>query len=454
MYINGRSNVPMLLFGLLAFILQVDTAMAQPLSRIGVDGGRFFDTATERTFNPTGFNYIRLTDDKHGTFQPGQYDGNRATAMFNDLSQNGFNTVRVFIDPNNGRGIAPEAPSSLELNTEYLSNYTDFLSRAQDNGIRVITTFEAIPFIDRYAAPFWNNPSYPRDPSYGTENQYYQLRSFIDARAQFYADVAQVATDAGLASTVLSYEIQNEFSFYADRYPFSEVTGSAVGPDGIIYSLSDANSRQALADASIIMASNEAVRRIQLVDQDALVGGSIFSFHAVDRTGPGDNFPTNSPDRLLERFPARLAALAESDLSYLDVHLYPNPAGLGEDFHLAADLASMEWDAVKASLLGADAKPILMGEFGAFLRSTHYPDIDDALASILDLLNQMQGEDIAGYLYWTYDTDEQADLWNSKSVDGRIFNALASLNAVPEPSTSFLLMVGLTAVGLFRRNRE
>ncbi len=434
--------------------LLAGSTWAQAQNRIAVDGERFVDSATGQTFTPRGFNYIRLSGGYHGTFRPGEYDGSRASTMFDDLSQNGFNTVRVFIDPNNGRGIAPLDPSSMELNTDYLNNFTDFLGRAEANNIRVITTFDAVPFINRYAAPFWNNPAYSNDPSLGTENQYYQLRSFIDARAQYYADVAQVVKNAGLSSTVLSYEIQNELSFYADRYPYSELTGSVVGPDGNSYLMSDASQRQALADASMIMASNEAVRRIQQVDEQALVSGSVFSSHAVNRTGPGDNFPVNAPDRWLERFPARLAALAESDLSYLDVHLYPNPAGQGEDFHLASDLASMEWDLVQDALTGENAKPILMGEFGAFLRESHYTDIDDALAAILDLHSAMSDEQIAGYLYWTYDTDEQPDLWNSKSGDGRIFAALAALNAVPEPSSSVVLLVGFVVSNLVRRKRS
>lgn len=442
-----------MIFLIVSFVGTFSGLSAQTLSRIVAQNGRFIDSNTGKTFTPTGFNYVRLSDNYHGTFRPGYYDGARASTMFDDLRSNGFNTVRVFMDPQNGRGLAPAAATAMELNPDYLNNFVDFLDRAASNQIRVIPTFEHMTYIQKYGDPFWNNPAYRRDDSWGTENVYYQLRSLIDARAQLYADVAQVVKNAGHSNTIFAYETQNEMSFFADRFPYSELSGTIMGPNDLLYDMGDPLQRQALADASAVLAVNEAVRRIRLVDDSVMVSGSVFSPHAVGRTA-GDTFPVGGDTpRLNERFPARLLALAGSDLSYLDVHPYADPRGLGEENNLVLDLETLEWQTVKELLASGNDKPIILGEFGTFRRPSHYMDIDDALSAILDLLDHMRGEGIAGHIFWTYDTDEQPDLWNSKSGDGRIFRALAAYNAIPEPNTSVFLCIGLAVLSLRRRNR-
>jgi endo-1,4-beta-mannosidase len=118
------------------------------------------------------------------------------------------------------------------------------------------------------------------------------------------------------------------------------------------------------------------------------------------------------------RFPARPLALAKSKADYLDIHLYSTDAD-----SLAADLKSVEFDEVRGACTKAK-KPIIMGEFGAF--KANFSTASAAAQAMASHLKWTREAGFSGFLYWTYDTDEQIRLWNALSGEGQIMKTLSA----------------------------
>ncbi len=114
--------------------------------RIGVrvvDGnGEFFDRTTGKKFVPRGYNYVRLARTAspcvdtdvlyHSMFNVGVYDAARTERALSAMQQDGYNTVRVFL--NQLCIIASDGA----LSREYLSNLADLLRRAKMRELFVI----------------------------------------------------------------------------------------------------------------------------------------------------------------------------------------------------------------------------------------------------------------------------------------------------------------------------
>ena len=72
---------------------------------------------------------------------------------------------------------------------------------------------------------------------------------------------------------------------------------------------------------------------------------------------------------------------------------------------------------------GTTRKPLLMGEFGAF--KGPYGSPADAASALAAWQAASCPYGIDGWLVWTWDTDEQPELWNAQSGGGAIASALA-----------------------------
>jgi hypothetical protein len=155
-----------------------------------------------------------------------------------------------------------------------------------------------------------------------------------------------------------------------------------------------------------------AIRR---VDPAAMVSTNVFTFWAVHRSGPAKLRSDQTADR---RFPALSLALTKSRLSYLDVHLY----SAGDDNDFQKDLASIEFDRLRQACRET-GKPLIMGEFGSLKKTQK--TISEASAAVVDLLRKAVDHGFTGFLYWTYDDDDEPTLWNGKSEHGEIFEALS-----------------------------
>ncbi len=383
---------------------------AQALPRITIENGRFVELGSGKLFRLRGFNYIRLEGGWHGTFGPKWYNAERAERMFTHLQQNGFNAVRVFIDFMPGRGIITSRGSE-GLSEAYLDNLCDFLKRAARHYIYAIPAFVHFPD----AAPYRDMIGDAPDHAAG-QNLKYLHPGYVRAKASYMADVAREIKkrDPALLRTVLAFELENETHFSATHTPFSLSEGTFRLYTGETYELNDQQAKQKLADDALIKWADSCRDAVRQVDPEALIAGSVFTFRAVGRTGPGRLAADKTNDH---RFPARPLAFARSKVDYVDIHFYPV-----DKTTLQRDLQSIEFDELKPACRKA-GKPLVMGEFGAFKH--FYKTADEAAEAMTGHWKKVKHGGFQGFLYWTYDCDEQTRLFNGKYAGGKIFRALA-----------------------------
>jgi endo-1,4-beta-mannosidase len=364
-----------------------------PLPRIGVREGRFIDVATGDTFEPRGFHYVRLkADGNHYVLQPGLYDAARIDRMLADVSEHGFNTVRIFFNTGEMHPVEGRLPR------DWMDNLADFLRRARSHGVHVVLVPDFFP--------------HPSDAAFAIPNALFVDDQALAAKGRYLGDLlGEVrARDPNLLSTILSIELENEACFFMSQAPLSQHTTYELR--GSRYDLSNDAGVQALVDAATKAWADALSDAVHRADPDALVGASVFTYAAVGRKGPGQ-LKSEQGD---QRIPLRPLVLASTRVSYVDVHLY----GLGPDA-LERDLSSIEWDRFSRAAREAK-KPILMGEYGAF-RPAH-KSASDAAAAVVAHQRRVLGLGVAGALYWTYDCDEQRELFNAKGDGGVIFDAL------------------------------
>lgn len=366
---------------------------------------------TGMEFRPRGFNYIRLRNAGylwHDTFNPASYDAKRTEAALADMTAHGFNIVRVFVDQSAGAGTV-ESRDSTELSDRYMANVRDFLRGAALHRIYVIFAMCYIPDSAPYRALQASG-----NPDVAGENRFFLDEGCIAAKARYMADFAAAIAraDRGLLPTVFSYELDNEPFFITNAAPFSKHAGTFAF-QGKEYALDSDAQMQALADAGTLKLANACADAVHKVDPEAMVAGDVFTFNAVGRSGPAHLLTDRTGDN---RFPARALALAQSKLAYVDIHLYST-----DEKGPRHDLESEEWDALKPACAHV-GKPLLMGECGVFKSRTK--SADEAASLLSAHVDRVMAEGFVGFLVWTYDTDEQADIWNATMDGGAILKAL------------------------------
>ena len=371
--------------------------------RIGIQKGRFFDEAAQKEFRPIGFHYVRLrADGAHYVFAPGLYDAAAAEALMVDLDSHGFNLVRVFLG-----NIGVAGPDG--VSDAFLANLCDFLERARAHGVHVLLVPDWMPDAPRYSALKSKGDAAPQ----GT-GQPWLDSSWLEAKSLYLTDLATAIRKEGLLSTVFAWEFENEVAIHLDQIPFS-----SREPYRFLnhtYDLATGPGVEALASAGITNAAHRLTTAVHSVDPLALTSFSVFTPRAVGRLGAADNSARSDP-----RLPVSPLALADADLSYVDIHFYgPSPEAL------AQDLRSIEWPELHACCLQR-GKPLFIGEFGTF--HIVHPREQDAAFAMHWYLDQLFGLGFQGALFWTYNCEEQKELWNAKSGQGLIFRELKAFTS-------------------------
>jgi hypothetical protein len=390
-----------------------DAGADAPRPSVIVCDGRFIVRETGKPFRPVGFNYIRLFNEAgtadHDNFSRTGYDPAEHEAMLRRVAAGGFNTVRVFINFQPGEVIGRR--DSTELSDVYLDNVSDFLTLAGKHGVYVVLSVRRHPEL-----PCYRQLRGTSNPMVTGENRQFLQSGWIRAKATYLQDFLAelIARDAGSLAAVFAIDIQNELCFYPGEKPFSLTEGAFVAPNGRAYEL--ATQKQALADDSAIHHINTCADAVHKVFPGALINVNVFTYAAVGRTGP-DDFHTD-PAAWRNRVPLRPLAIARSKADMIDVHFYS-----GSLAQYRRDLESIEFDHLKQTASAA-GKPLTVGEFGLF--KGQFNDDFDAGCRFLreDWLPALR-RDWNGWLYWTYDTHEQIQLWNAAHDDFSIFRILA-----------------------------
>lgn len=422
----------------LSSLLAALPAAAAPLPRIvaqpappGATAGIFVDSSTGMKFVPRGYNYIKLsymgsctTPEKmqHSTFMPGKYDPAGASAFLSQMKYDGFNVVRVFINPNSDYcgsgdyGIAGPAQST-GLHAPYVANFLDFLSKAKNYGIYVIPVINEFPQNAGYYS-IANAGLLPDIEGYAS---FYMQPGYMQAKAAYAGALTQAvknAQDGELLSAVFSWEIQNEIYVFRSQKPFSLTSGSVVTAGGLTYNMASPSDRQQALDASVVNWANSTASAIRSIDPAAMVSASVFTFQMVGKPGPNGVLPAVAgfdPGRLNDRDPARPITLRlYSSLSYTDFHLYDTFVS----YSMLGDLNSSEFASMNRAL-----KPILLGEFGAF--KFRFPSLTNAAYAMGAFRDEAYSYGFAGSLFWTWDATIQTDLWHGAENSGAINGILA-----------------------------
>jgi len=132
-------------------------------------------------------------DDKgiHYVFRKGSYDKQAAEKMFERLSRNGFNLVRVFVGLD---GVANEDT----LDPGFMANFIDFLERAERHGVYIIPVKTWVPSCARYA-PLIKAAESEYDPLlFDRHTMKYLSKSMVEAKCLYLSDFVKVIRDANI----------------------------------------------------------------------------------------------------------------------------------------------------------------------------------------------------------------------------------------------------------------
>jgi hypothetical protein len=363
----------------------------------------FFLRATGETLRPRGNNYIRLatqtdfgnnTTTYHSTFNSGLYDAARAEVALSAMQSSGYTVVRVFLNNCCHGSMVDDAGA---LSSTYLDNLSDFLGRANNHGLSVILTLDWLPPLGPYAV---NCPQYP---AFDGVNFLNLCGGGVDANVHFHRAYVQALVDRGAPlEAIFAYELRNEYYNDSNFAPLNWTSGTIATANGQTYDMADAGSRQQMMDDGLVYSTNLIGAAIRELDPTALVTVGFFWPQAPNPSRPGDS-------RVIEVYPA----FASTTADFVDLHPYPVVAGLTlpqlvENFGFTPYL---------------DIHPVLMGENGAFVFA--YATAADAAAALKQWQASSCDYHFNGWLLWTWDTDEQPELWNGLSQGGAIDQALA-----------------------------
>lgn len=406
--------------------------------QIGDERGRLVVASNDQPFVPRGANYVRLAELQHrdvsfhSTFEPGHYDPARVEAALTQMEHDGYNVVRVFIDGGYEDDTANGEPHGLGRGPDdwstgygpYYDNVADFARRAASHGIYVLPSIDTFPHSAYYrsiinASPTANVAGY---------NALYMHRGVINAKKAYARNFVQAMRDrlgAPLLTTFLAIQLDNEASYNASQAPFDRWSGTVVGPDGITYHMDNAAERQQAGDASMVVYANEVIDAVHEVDPEMMVTMGLFTYRAVGKTPDGfaRHCSGSCAGGNTHRYPGRPSSLSHwSNLDFLDIHIYPWNNG----WTLEADLASSEWPWVEG--------PIIMGEFGAH-RETWNNDVVAAAHGMRDLQVASCPQGFSGWIFWTWDTEEDATqrLFFSMMHQGGAINGVLAPIVRPDP---------------------
>ena len=386
----------------------------EPLGRIGIrkaDGGaQFILKDSKEPFFVKGFNYIRLRQGDHATFDAStesteaHYDPGRAEAMFRALDQAGYNTVRVFIIGRSkaNPGISGDYDTTKALYAPYMENVLDFLRRATRHRIRVFPTFGdgGLPLNAYYRGRIRGKGH--------NKNVLVLTKEGIDARVEYITSFLSYIQEKepDLLPTLLGLQCQNEAYLRANQWPFTEKEGEFKAANGKSYDLSNTAERQTLMEEGYHHYHGRIVAAVKAVDPGMLVSEGVFVPRAVgkDPVRHAGLWPGSTRD---ERYPPMLTTIGKGALDFLDVHFYRTSRKESVDQAFRLNLASTGFftpvmDGIRKG------KPVIMGEFGAFdsVEKT-FGEAVDSMARVRDLALR---ERMDGMLYWTYDCLEQPRL--------------------------------------------
>lgn len=386
-----------------------------------------------KVFVPQGVNFIGYTNNEHDTFEPDHnglkksYDPLIVESMLRTLKRNGYNLVRVFVIPglrNNpnvwGMSGNPEDNTG-NLSAAYMDNFVDFLTRAHKYGIYVTSCFGDN---DRMTNQYWES-----DSKFGktTRQDILFSENALNAKAEYitkFLEYIKAAPEGNkIINALLGITMQNEFYFDAASRPWTPIgkvevvdpnTGGMVEMpdynwtytylDGSTYKMDDTKERRLLAQNALSYYYKKMKAAVIASAPNVLVGEGTFPLGAVGKDvaeAEGLYYPVQDAPQLDSRFPMTAVEYLNTDIDFLDFHIYKwSQSGSGYAA-FSKYAASSDFFSTEAELLMRN-KPVIMGEYGSFLKDEG--NVKDATEYTKSLRKAAEEFGFQGSALWTMDT--------------------------------------------------
>jgi hypothetical protein len=368
---------------------------------------------TGQKFVPRGNNYIRLADQGacgeprliyHSTFNPGFYEPTRAEQALTEMRQEGYNVVRVFLNP-----LCIGEPAG-GLSSEYVANVVDFLQKARASDLVVLLTTDDVPKVGGYVQLL----DVDCCSLFAGYNVHYLTSGGLEANRKFWRDFIQALKNRQAPlDAIFAYELRNEQFFEANLPPLSLEGGVVTTGNGRTYDMARPEEQQRMMDENLVYWINQLRVGILEADPTALVTIGFFPPRKPNPWGIGD------PRVLRTYWAIADPVLGGSSADFIDLHPYPSPWG----YVLAKLMENFEVN-------GFTRKPIIMGEFGA--PRSHFSSVADGAQALEDWQVESCKHGFDGWLLWTCDGDENKEFWNA-SDENRIVNRQLSPRNRPDP---------------------
>ena len=388
--------------------LSAPTATDTPERRIVVRGEEFVNSYTGENFVPRGVNHIEITHNGDCALAVGQYDSAKINAMFAQLADYGYNTVRMFLDtckdPVSGLG-----SSSGGLNPAVLDNIVDLMRSAKEHGIYLLLTSNDLPGNGGY----WesNDEGFVEGVFGPYRNTHYLTTAGVRSATDYWDDLLSgLEQRKAPFDALLAWQLLNEQWYFNNEPPFSLTEGTVTTANGQAYDMSDIEQKRAMANDGIIYWIGQVSQVILSYDPSAQITMGFFD--------TGDSLL--DPERDFRYNDVR-AMLKSAPLDFIDFHAYP-----GGNLSIAQTAENI-------GLTDYHIKPVILGEFGAF-RET-YAEIETGAFLSAAWMEDACQAGFDGWLYWVYgkvNAGAPDDPWGFIEADGLIMETLAPLNA-PDP---------------------
>lgn len=336
---------------------------------------KFWNNVVSEEFVPRGVNYLYFRPGGAGMgerlFAVGEFNETQVRNDFKTLSALGYNTVRFFMDLcGGGPGCIGLATGG--LNGDYIDNIVRTLNIAKDEGIYLMLTSNDLPADGGY----WEiSDEGTSDQFAGYRNGHYLTEKGVESAQAYWGDLLKAFVDKDAAlDHVLAWSLLNEQFYFSDQPPFSLNSGTVTTAIGNTYDMSSAEEKKRMAIDGMAHYIDKVREVISKYDPNALVTMGFFAPDYPNPIGIGGN-----------RYVETAGLLTRANLSFFDFHGYS-----GNDQLLPI--------AENFGMLGFESKPIIMGEFGAFL--DRYMTIVEAVDTQQSWMAESCNYGFDGWLYW------------------------------------------------------
>lgn len=376
-----------------------------PTHPIVIEGDRFVDIRSGTEFPVRGVNYFQVmpVEDHYADrlLASDVFDADAIREDFTRLAEYGYTVVRTFIDGCRvGRGCISQVGVD-GLNGDFLDRLAELMRIAKETGLFLVLTSGDLPGGGGYTAiaDAANSSTFP-----GYRNTIFLTTAGADAAAAYWDDLLTglVEREADF-DAVLGWAILNEEWVRSDQPPLSLRSGVVTGADGRPYDMAMAADRRQLVLAGVTHYTEAVASVIRRHDPTSLVTMGFFA----------PNFPNpTSIDPIL--FVDTAPLLETTSLDFFDFHAYPG-WGVG-----------IESIAENFGLVGYSTKPVIMGEFGAWIN--RFDSADEAAVAMQNWVADSCSLGFDGWLYWGYfraDMRPDEVTWSFTDADARLLELLS-----------------------------